>query len=187
MKAPVGLLSDGTVCVSRWRGLAPTSSMQVSVEDEIRNHKLTDIRHNMTLGGHEREVPCKSLPFQHGHRLRGAAAPGWKKNFHWLHRGRGCTGRDYGVEVGVGLSHLQWPAWLCGFDSEWWPGEIFEECGREPWVRNLNECWTLPFFGWWCPAFFSVARSILMESLYFYNFLYGSFIYSMLIFMHTDR
>ena len=26
-----------------------------------------------------------------------------------------------------------------------------------------------------------------MESLYFYNFLYGSFIYSMLIFMHTDR
>ena len=33
----------------------------------------------------------------------------------------------------------------------------------------------------------SVGRSILMESLYFYNFLYGSFIYSMLIFMHTDR
>ena len=34
---------------------------------------------------------------------------------------------------------------------------------------------------------FGVARSILMESLYFYNFLYGSFICSMLIFMHTDR
>ena len=34
---------------------------------------------------------------------------------------------------------------------------------------------------------FGVTRSILMESLYFYNFLYGSFIYSMLIFMHTDR
>ena len=34
---------------------------------------------------------------------------------------------------------------------------------------------------------FGVARSILMESLYFYNFLYGSFIYSMLIFIHTDR
>ena len=47
MKAPVGLLSDGTVCVSRWRGLAPTSSMQVSVEDKIRNHRLTDISHNM--------------------------------------------------------------------------------------------------------------------------------------------
>ena len=34
---------------------------------------------------------------------------------------------------------------------------------------------------------FGVDRLILMESLYFYNFLYGSFIYSMLIFMHTDR
>ena len=42
MKALVGLLSDGTVCVSRWRGFAPTSSMQVSVEDEVRNHRLTD-------------------------------------------------------------------------------------------------------------------------------------------------
>nr|DAL09921.1 MAG TPA_asm: hypothetical protein [Caudoviricetes sp.] len=46
MKAPVGLLSDGTVCVSRWRGFAPTSSMQVSVEDEIRNHRLTDTRYD---------------------------------------------------------------------------------------------------------------------------------------------
>ena len=36
-------------------------------------------------------------------------------------------------------------------------------------------------------SIFGVARPILMESLYFYNFLYGSFIYSMLIFMHTDR
>ena len=34
---------------------------------------------------------------------------------------------------------------------------------------------------------FSVDRLILMESLYFCNFLYDSFIYSMLIFMHTDR
>ena len=24
----------------------------------------------------------------------GAAAPGWEKNFHRLHRGRGCTGCD---------------------------------------------------------------------------------------------
>ena len=59
----------------------------------------------------------------------------------------------------------------------------------EPWVRNLNECWTLPLF---CAGdvqhlLFGGDRSILMESLYFYNFLYGSFIYSMLIFMHTDR
>ena len=38
----------------------------------------------------------------------------------------------------TGLPHLQWPAWLCGFDSEWWHGEIFEEWDREPWVRRLN-------------------------------------------------
>jgi hypothetical protein len=43
------------------------------------------------------------------------------------------------------------------------------------------------FFELVMSGIFSVARSILMESLYFYNFLYGSFIYSMLIFMHTDR
>ena len=29
--------------------------------------------------GPDYEVRCKSLPFQHGHRLRGVAAPGWKK------------------------------------------------------------------------------------------------------------
>ena len=46
--------------------------MQVSVENEIRNHRLTD----MISGGHKHEVQGKSLPFQHGHRLRGAAAPG---------------------------------------------------------------------------------------------------------------
>ena len=63
MKAPVGLLSDGTVCVSRWRGFALTSSMQVSVEDEIRNHRLTDINHNMISGGHEYEVRCNSPLF----------------------------------------------------------------------------------------------------------------------------
>ena len=66
MKAPVGLLSDGTVCVSRWRGFALTSSMQVSVEDEIRNHRLTDINHNMISGGHEYEVRCNS-PFLFRH------------------------------------------------------------------------------------------------------------------------
>ena len=63
------------------------SSMQVSVEDEIRNHRLTDISHNVISGGHECEVRCKSLSFQYGHRLRGAAAPGREKNFHRLHRG----------------------------------------------------------------------------------------------------
>ena len=83
------------------------NSIWVSVENEIRNHRLTDISYDMISGGHEHEVRCKSLPFQHGHRLRGVAAPGWKKNFHRLHRGRGCAGRDHGAEVGVGLPHLQ--------------------------------------------------------------------------------
>ena len=82
MKAPVELLSGRAVCVSRWRGFAPTSSMQVSVEDEIRNHRSTDISYDMISGGHEHEVRCKSLPFQHGHRLCGTTAPGWEKNFH---------------------------------------------------------------------------------------------------------
>jgi len=81
--------------------------MQVSVEDEIRNHRLTDISHNVISGGHECEVRCKSLSFQYGHRLRGAAAPRREKNFHRLHRGRGCTGCDHGAEVGVRLPHLQ--------------------------------------------------------------------------------
>ena len=56
--------------------------------------------------GPDYEVRCKSLPFQHGHRLRGVAAPGWKKNFHRLYRDRGRTGCYHGTEVGVRLSHL---------------------------------------------------------------------------------
>ena len=39
MKAPVGLLSDRTVCDSRWRGLAPTSSQMY-----IRLHCLLALR-----------------------------------------------------------------------------------------------------------------------------------------------
>ena len=46
------------------------------MEDEIRNHRLTDISHNMISGGYEHEVRCKSLQIQHGHRLRGTVAPG---------------------------------------------------------------------------------------------------------------
>ena len=49
--------------------------MQVSVEDKIRNHRLTDISYDMISGGHEHEVRCKSLQVQHGHQLRGAADP----------------------------------------------------------------------------------------------------------------
>ncbi|MBD9003034.1 MAG: hypothetical protein EGR21_01230 [Faecalibacterium prausnitzii] len=36
MKAPVGLLSGRAVCVSRWRGFAPTSSADFP---ETRNYK----------------------------------------------------------------------------------------------------------------------------------------------------
>ena len=39
------------------------NSTQVSVEDEIRNHRLTDISHNVISGGYKHEVRCKSLPF----------------------------------------------------------------------------------------------------------------------------
>ena len=96
MKAPVGLLSDGTVCVSRWRGFAPTSSMQVSVEGEIRNHRLTDISHNMISGGYEHEVRCKSLQIQHGHRLRGTVAPGWENEISI-----DCTGVEDALDVTI--------------------------------------------------------------------------------------
>ena len=50
-------------------------------------HKGHNCKGAVRRKGHKHEVRCKSLPFQHGHRLRGAAAPGWKKNFHRLHRG----------------------------------------------------------------------------------------------------
>ena len=37
---------------------------------------------------------------------------------------------------------------LNGDPSEWRPEGVFEKCDWEPWVRNLNECWTLPFLRW---------------------------------------
>ena len=114
------------------------NSIWVSVEDKIRNHRLTDISHNMISGGYEHEVRCKSLPFQHGHWMCRTAAPGWKKNIHRLHRGRGCVGCDHGAEIGVGLSYLQWPTGLCRFDPEWCPRGIFEECDRELWFGGLT-------------------------------------------------
>ena len=39
MKAPVGLLSGSAVCDSRWRGLAPTSSTNVS--ELLRRKKIS--------------------------------------------------------------------------------------------------------------------------------------------------
>lgn len=61
----------------------------------------------MISGGHECEVRCKSLSFQHGHRLHGAAAPGWENDLHRMHRGRGCTGCDHGAEVRIGPPYQQ--------------------------------------------------------------------------------
>ena len=67
--------------------------MQVPVEDEIRNHRLTDISHNMISGGYEHEVRCKSLPFQHGYRLCGTAAPDGRKI------SINCTGVEDALDV----------------------------------------------------------------------------------------
>ena len=41
MKAPVGLLSGRTVCDSRWRGVAPTSSTNVS--ELLRREKQVEV------------------------------------------------------------------------------------------------------------------------------------------------
>nr|DAP18561.1 MAG TPA: hypothetical protein [Caudoviricetes sp.] len=37
------------------------NSIWVSVENEIRNHRLTDISYDMISGGHKYEVRCKGL------------------------------------------------------------------------------------------------------------------------------
>ena len=37
--------------------------MQVSVEDEIRNHRLTDISHNMISGGYELKYDARACHF----------------------------------------------------------------------------------------------------------------------------
>ena len=100
---------------ARWRGLAPTSS-----------------------GSFPTAVCPKPYSHPHGHRLCGTAAPGWEKDLHRLHRGRGCTGRDHGAEVRTGLPHLQRSAGLCRFDSEWQTEGISEECGWKSWVRKLK-------------------------------------------------
>ena len=48
----------------------------------------------------------------------------------------------------------KWSTGVCRPDSQWWPGGILEKWNREPQARNLNECWTVPFLSWCCPAFF---------------------------------
>ena len=50
MKAPVGLLSGGAVCVSRWRGFAPTSSRRPRQTRNINRYSLKDGQ--SARGGH---------------------------------------------------------------------------------------------------------------------------------------
>ena len=64
------------------------------MEDEIRNHRLTDISYDMISGRRDYEVRCKSLQIQHGHRVRGAAAPGWEKEISI-----DCTGVEDALDV----------------------------------------------------------------------------------------
>ena len=46
------------------------------------NRQKTKFYLLMMPGDKAYEVRCKSLPFQHGHRVRGAAAPGWENDLH---------------------------------------------------------------------------------------------------------
>ena len=94
---------------------------------------MTDISHNMISGGHEYEVRCKSLPFQHGHRLRGAAAPGWKKNFHQLHRSRGCVGCDHSAELDYLIYNdpLGYADLILNGDPEKYLKNVTGSCGLE--------------------------------------------------------
>ena len=56
---------------------------QLSRDIEKRpNHKGHNSKGAVRQKGHKHEVRCKSLPFQHGYRLRGAAAPGWENDLH---------------------------------------------------------------------------------------------------------
>ena len=148
------------------------------------------------MGARDCTDMCRSLPKEH---LEGDCCTSVSLN-QWAQGSSPwrCTttkselfpiGEGFGFFVFFGkqnesiASPEKWSAGVCRPDSQWWPGEILEKCNREPQARNLNECWTVPFLSWCCPAFFfGVSWPILMESLYFYNFLYGSFIYSMLIF-----
>ena len=67
---------------ARWRGLAPTSSGSFPTavcpkpyQKKRPYHKGHNCKGAVRQKGHKHEVRCKSLSFQHGHRLRGAADP----------------------------------------------------------------------------------------------------------------
>ena len=70
--------------------------MKAPVDGVKLRYLVIDRKPITRFGGCDYEVRCKSLPFQHGHWMCGAAAPGWEKNLHRLYRGRGCAGCDHG-------------------------------------------------------------------------------------------
>ena len=53
MKAPVGLLSDRTVCDSRWRGLAPTSSRLCNGVVQLAHEKCEGVVRYHVQTAHE--------------------------------------------------------------------------------------------------------------------------------------
>ena len=76
MKAPVGLLSGRAVCVSRWRGFAPTSSAGFS-ESRIKTIPLSMRRANaerifnrklLKCFHYKPKPPCRGLRGGFGHR-----------------------------------------------------------------------------------------------------------------------
>ena len=78
MKAPVGLLSGRAVCVSRWRGFAPTSSADFP---ELRNKNNPSAEHGQSAsGGHFKssrlQFRCKSSTIEAHYRI-------WRENL-WL-------------------------------------------------------------------------------------------------------
>ena len=63
MKAPVGLLSSGAVCDSRWRGVAPTSSrlfpdggVSKTLSEERPHHEGHNCKIAVRQKGHDYEV-----------------------------------------------------------------------------------------------------------------------------------
>ena len=57
MKAPVGLLSGRAVCVSRWRGFAPTSSADFPDLQIINNFSADDVPQPDSCAHSNRFIP----------------------------------------------------------------------------------------------------------------------------------
>ena len=56
--------------------------MKAPVDDAKLRYLVIECKPLTRFGGYDYKVRCKSLPFQHGYRVRGTATPGWEKNFH---------------------------------------------------------------------------------------------------------